>query len=196
MLRVNGVKEKYCFRKDLRTKNEINFSYAISSEHKEKLNVTLTSKGRKIYEAIYDPNQKEIPQAGKYYVEVEEGELELCFYPLEHKRYFISFDLLNAFEDKMLAELGSDGRMKDVLAEVRDIKKVFMDIEQHMKFKADGKFNHYMLLEKIINTVKNLSLLKLGIYFGFSLFQIIIIRKFFGTDKRVSTVQGAFSDGL
>ena len=52
------------------------------------------------------------------------------------------------------------------------------------------------ILNDIISSIKNLTFFKLGIVFLLSVFQIIVIQKFFGPDKRVSSVKGAFSDGL
>ena len=80
--------------------------------------------------------------------------------------------------------------------EVGDIKKVFGDIETNLKYAIDRKSRHFNILNDIISSIKNLTFFKLGIVFLLSVFQIIVIQKFFGPDKRVSSVKGAFSDGL
>ena len=81
-------------------------------------------------------------------------------------------------------------------AEVQDIKKVFQEIETNLKRGLDRKSRHFSILHDIIQSIKNFTFLKMAIVFLLSLFQIIVIQKFFGPDKRVSSVKGAFSDGL
>ena len=80
--------------------------------------------------------------------------------------------------------------------EVTDIRNVFQVIETNLKQGLDRKSRHLRILVDIIKSIKNLTFLKGLIVLLLTLFQIVVIQKFFGPDKRVTSVKGAFSDGL
>ena len=80
------------------------------------------------------------------------------------------------------------------LSDATEIQKTFQEIELNLKYTVDRKVQHTTILNDIINSIKNLTILKIVIVCLLSLFQVIVIQRFFGPDKRVSNIKGAFSD--
>ena len=181
--------------KKLYSEEQINLNFLVSSEKKEELDVKFKNddKGNILFQTLNDD------QSGWYQSPrpLPIGNYSLCFYPENNDEYFIRFELYDLFDGaKGLKELAKDKEFKQMGNEVGDIKKVFGDIETNLKYAIDRKSRHFNILNDIISSIKNLTFFKLGIVFLLSVFQIIVIQKFFGPDKRVSSVKGAFSDGL
>ncbi len=201
MVKVNGINKDYCFAYNVFIKTEMKISYSVASEHEEKFDVKVTNNNStELYFKHHMKkeqgrvNQK---QEGRTEFTIDKGRVELCFIPLEEKKqYLISFDMIISFSNEKIANLGTDEGMKNVLKEVKEIKGVIDELEVSLKHTADGKFNHLRVLGNILNSIKILSYLKIGMYLVFSVIQAFIIIKFFGPDKRVSKIMGAYSDGL
>ena len=195
MVKIEGSHGRYCFMKKLYSEEQINLNFLVSSEKKEELDVKFKNddKGNILFQTLNDD------QSGWYQSPrpLPIGNYSLCFYPKNNDEYFITFELYDLFDGaKGLKELAKDKEFKQMGNEVGDIKKIFGDIETNLKYAIDRKSRHFNILNDIISSIKNLTFFKLGIVFLLSVFQIIVIQKFFGPDKRVSSVKGAFSDGL
>lgn len=195
MVKIDSSQSKYCFKKKLYTEEQINLNFLVSSEKQEELDVKFINedKGNILFQTLNDD------QSGWYQSPrpLPSGNYSLCFYPKNKDEYFITFELYDLFDGaKGLKELAKDKEFKKMGSEVGDIKKIFGDIETNLKYAIDRKSRHFNILNDIISSIKNLTFFKLGIVFLLSVFQIIVIQKFFGPDKRVSSVKGAFSDGL
>ena len=79
---------------------------------------------------------------------------------------------------------------------VNELKASFQSFEKNFRFIVDRRTRHTTILTDIITSIKQLTFLKMAIILVLSVFQVIVIQRFFGPDKRVTTVKGAFSDGL
>ena len=195
MVKIDGAKDKYCFLKRLYDEEQVNLNFLVSSEKKEELNVYFINEDS--HTTLYETKYQD--QSGDYKSPkpLPVGNYSLCFYPRDRNQYFITFELYTLFEGSAgLKELAKDKEFKKMGAEVQDIKKVFQEIETNLKRGLDRKSRHFSILHDIIQSIKNFTFLKMAIVFLLSLFQIIVIQKIFGPDKRVSSVKGAFSDGL
>ena len=67
--------------------------------------------------------------------------------------------------------------------------KDYLMIEKNLKFIADRRNHHHTILQDVASSIKTISNIKILIIISLSLFQIFIVTKFFGTDKRVSTIK-------
>lgn len=195
MVKIDGIKDKYCFYKKIYDEEKINLSFMVSSEKKEELNVYFMNEDSR--KTIFETDYQQ--QSGEYKdkAPLPAGRYSLCFYPRDRNVYFISFELYSQFEGaSAFKELANDKEFKKMSSEVIDIRNVFQVIETNLKQGLDRKSRHLKILVDIINSIKNLTFLKGLIVLLLSLFQIVVIQKIFGPDKRVTSVKGAFSDGL
>ena len=69
----------------------------------------------------------------------------------------------------------------------------FQNIHSNARQINDRRFRHNKILNGIIVSIETLTLVKIGIVALLSLLQIYAITKFFGDDKRVTSVKGAFA---
>ena len=80
--------------------------------------------------------------------------------------------------------------------ELKAITGAFTEIENNARHINDRRFRHSKILSKIIKSIDDLTLMKIAVVAILSLLQVFIIRRFFGPDKRVSKVKGAYSTEL
>ena len=193
LIEINDIRTKYCFNKKLTEPDKITVNYLITSDKAEKLKVVFNSKELK--KVLFHEEGK---QSGEYKSEspLPKGTYTLCFYPQEKKVYHVSFELSSFLESGRIEEIAKDKDVKLMISDAIEIKQTFQVIEKNIKNSLDRTYRHNKTLDDIITSIKNLTLLKLSIVGILSVFQIIVIQRFFGPDKRVSTVKGAFSDGL
>lgn len=193
LIEINDTRTKYCFNKKLTEPDKIKVNYLITSDKAEKLKVVFDSKELK--KVLFHEEGK---QSGEYKSEspLPKGTYTLCFYPQEKKVYHVSFELSSFLESGRIEEIAKDKDVKLMISDAIEIKQTFQVIEKNIKNSLDRTYRHNKTLDDIITSIKNLTLLKLSIIGILSVFQIIVIQRFFGPDKRVSTVKGAFSDGL
>ena len=192
LLQISSSKSEYCFYKDLLEEDTIHLNYIISSEQSEKVEVVFKSSGdgKDLYV------EKEA-QNGEYKSEILPiGEYSLCFKSLESNEFFISFEFYSYNENGIVKELAQDKEVKQMSEGVNELKASFHSFEKNFRFIVDRRTRHTTILTDIITSIKQLTFLKMAIILVLSVFQVIVIQRFFGPDKRVTTVKGAFSDGL
>ena len=155
-----------------------------------KILVTSSGDGKDLYV------EKEA-QNGEYKSEILPiGEYSLCFKSLESNEFFISFEFYSYNENGIVKELAQDKEVKQMSEGVNELKASFQSFEKNFRFIVDRRTRHTTILTDIITSIKQLTFLKMAIILVLSVFQVIVIQRFFGPDKRVTTVKGAFSDGL
>lgn len=192
LLQISSSKSEYCFYKDLLEADTIHLNYIISSEQSERVEVYFnsTADGKALYV------EKEA-QNGEYKSEIlPMGEYSLCFKSLESNQFFISFEFYSYNENGIVKELAQDKEVKQMNEGVNELKASFQSFEKNFRFIVDRRTRHTAILTDIIASIKQLTFLKMAIILVLSVFQVIVIQRFFGPDKRVTTVKGAFSDGL
>ena len=192
LLKISSSKSEYCFYKDILEEDTIHLNFIISSEQSEKVEVVFKSSGdgKDLYV------EKEA-QNGEYKSEILPiGEYSLCFKSLESNEFFISFEFYSHNENGIVKELAQDKEVKQMSEGVNELKASFQSFEKNFRFIVDRRTRHTTILTDIITSIKQLTFLKMAIILVLSVFQVIVIQRFFGPDKRVTTVKGAFSDGL
>lgn len=192
LLQISSGKSEYCFYKDLVEEDTIHLNYIISSEQSEKVEVVFKSSGNG--KDLYVEKEA---QNGEYKSEILPiDEYSLCFKSLESNEFFISFEFYSYNENGIVKELAQDKEVKQMSEGVNELKASFQSFEKNFRFIVDRRTRHTTILTDIITSIKQLTFLKMAIILVLSVFQVIVIQRFFGPDKRVTTVKGAFSDGL
>ena len=192
LLQISSGKSEYCFYKDLVEEDTIHLNYIISSEQSEKVEVVFKSSGNG--KDLYVEKEA---QNGEYKSEILPiGEYSLCFKSLESNEFFISFEFYSYNENGIVKELAQDKEVKQMSEGVNELKASFQSFEKNFRFIVDRRTRHTTILTDIITSIKQLTFLKMAIILVLSVFQVIVIQRFFGPDKRVTTGKGAFSDGL
>ena len=193
-----GVKdhyEKYCFKKYIKVGDQITVSFAITSFPKELIHVDLAYQREKhdTKQMIYQVFDKDI---GNYKSQkpLEEGYYELCFYSKKGKEYYASMEFYTLFEDHNLKEMATDKEIKTINKDIKEMEEAFDRIQINARHLNDRKYWHSSILKDLTESIKRLTYLKIFSIAVLSAFQIYIIQKFFGPEKRVSSIKGAFSD--
>ena len=191
-VKINGKQKDYCFTKTIyETEDTMKIFFLISSGKTEQVNVTFKNKDGKI---LY---QEVTRQRGEYQTDVlPSGEYTLCFSPRNTNEYYISFDMQIAGDSTVTKDLAKDKEVKGIKNGVVDLEKLFNDFEKNLKFIVDRRNHHHTILKDVVGSIKTISAIKILIIISLSLFQVFIITKFFGTDKRVSTVKAGSNDIL
>ena len=190
-IKVNGKQKDYCFTKTISRKEDtIKLFYLISSGKSERLDVILKNKEGKII--FIDQNN----QKGEYLSDVlPPGEYTLCFDPRQATEYYISFDMQFGSET-ITQDLAKDKEIKSIKNGVIELENYFDDFEKNLKFIMDRRNHHHTILQNIVGSIKKISSIKIFIIICVSLFQVFIITRFFGTDKRVSNIKAGNKDFL
>ena len=191
--KVSGEKKQYCFTKTLLEDDIITLNFVVSSESPENIRTTLINIDKNTI--IFEEKETDY---GSYKSEEGEdsGKYELCFYPLNDHKYYISFDFYISSEEGIINELAQDKDIQEMGEELKAVTSAFIEIESNSRHINDRRYRHNKILRKIIHSVDNLTLIKITVVTLLSLLQICIIRRFFGPDKRVSKVKGAYSTEL
>jgi hypothetical protein len=165
--------------------------FLISSGRTEQLNVTFKNKEGKI---LY---QEVTRQRGEYQTDVlPQGDYTLCFSPRTSNQYYISFDMQLSSDSAVTKDLAKDKEVKGIKNGVLDLEKLFNDFEKNLKFIVDRRNHHHTILQDIVGSIKIISGIKILIIILLSIFQVFIITKFFGNNKRVSTIRPRDSKDL
>ena len=191
-LKVNGKQKDYCFTKTIYdVEDTMKIFFLISSGKTEQLNVILKDQEGKI---LY---QEVTRQRGEYQTDVlPQGDYTLCFSPRTNNQYYISFDLQIASDSTLTKDLAKDKEVKGIKNGVLDLEKLFNDFEKNLKFIVDRRNHHHTILKDVVGSIKTISAIKILIIILLSIFQVFIITKFFGTNKRVSTIKAGSKDLL
>ena len=193
-----GVKdkyEKYCFKKYIYKGDQITLSFVITSFPKELIHVEFTHQKTKHDEKkiIYQVNEKD---QGSYKSSnpEDEGYYELCFFSKKGKDIYVSMEYYTLYEDHNIKQIATDKEIKTINNDINEMKNAFDKIKSNARHLNSRKYRHIHLLNNLIESIKRLTYLKIFFVAVFSAFQIYVIQKFFGPDKRVSSIKGAFSD--
>ena len=184
-VKINGRQKDYCFTKSIyENEDTMKIFFLISSGRTEQLNVTFKNKEGKI---LY---QEVTRQRGEYQTDVlPQGDYTLCFSPRTSNQYYISFDMQLSSDSAVTKDLAKDKEVKGIKNGVLDSKKSFNDFEKNLKFIVDRRNHHHTILQDIVGSIKIISGIKILIIILLSIFQVFIITKFFGTNKRVITIR-------
>jgi hypothetical protein len=190
LLLIQNSKKRYCFTKEIVEEEDyIEVSYIISSSKKESIFVILTKK--KENKILFQQDRK---QSGNYKSEVLElGIYELCFYPNTKSDFYLSFEFYSYQETGVIKDLAIDKEFKNMSLGVQQLKLAINEFDKNLGFLTDRRSRHHIILTNMIDSIKKLSYIKIIILVLLSLFQIFIIQRFFGKDKRVTKLPGAFS---
>ena len=191
---VNDRYEKYCFNKYVTAGDQITLSFVITSYPKELINADFTYSKEKhsTKAAIYQVTNKD---SGNYKSQnPKEGYYELCFYSKKGKEYQVSMEFYTLFEEHNLKEMATDKDFKNINKDVQELKNDIEKMQANARHLIDRKYWHNSILSKLTNSIKRLTYLKMFCIAVLSIFQIYVVQKFFGPDKRVSSIKGAFSD--
>ena len=192
---IPDKKEKYCFTKYIHKGDHITISFMDASAPKELIHASLTYQKDKnsIKQKIYDVNEKE---SGDYNSQnpTEEGYYELCFYSQKGKNLYLNMEFFTLYEEHDIKKVATDKEIKTFNNDIKEIRDVVDKIETNARHLNTRKYNHLNVLEQYINSIKRLTYLKIFAVALLSLFQIYVVQKFFGPDKRVSTIKGIFSE--
>ena len=191
-IKINSYQKDYCFTKTIyQTEDTIKLSFLISSGKKEQVNVTFKNKdGKLLYQEIYK-------QRDEYTTDVlPSGDYTLCFTPRSNSQFYITFDMQVASDSSVTKDLAKDKEVKGIKSGVIDLENLFNDFEKNLKFIVDRRNHHHSILKDVIGSIKTITAIKILIIISLSLFQIFIITKFFGSDKRVSTIKAGTKDFL
>jgi len=191
-VKVNGKQKDYCFTKSIYDEEDtMKIFFLISSGRTEQLNVVFKNEQGKI---LY---QEVTRQRGEYQSDViPRGDYTLCFSPRTTNEYYISFDMQLSEESAVSKDLAKDKEVKGIKNGVVDLEKLFNDFEKNLKFIVDRRNHHHTILKDIVGSIKTISAIKILIIVLLSIFQVFIITKFFGTNKRVSTIKAGSKDLL
>ena len=184
-VKINGKQKDYCFTKSIYdVEDTIKIFFLISSGKTEQLNVIFKNKEGKI---LY---QEVTRQRGEYQSDVlPQGDYTLCFSPRNSNQYYVSFDIQVASDSDLTKDLAKDKEVKGIKNGVLDLEKLFNDFEKNLKFIVDRRNHHHSILEDVVGSIKKISAIKILIIILVSIFQVFIITKFFGTNKRVSAIK-------
>ena len=191
-VKMNGKQKDYCFTKSIYDEEDtMKIFFLISSGRTEQLNVVFKNEQGKI---LY---QEVTRQRGEYQSDViPRGDYTLCFSPRTTNEYYISFDMQLSEESAVSKDLAKDKEVKGIKNGVVDLEKLFNDFEKNLKFIVDRRNHHHTILQDIVGSIKIISGIKILIIILLSIFQVFIITKFFGNDKRVSAIRPGNKDIL
>ena len=191
---VKDTYEKYCFNKYITEGDQLTVSYVITSYPKELINADLTYSKEKngSKNIIYQEKNKEYGNFKSQ--KPSEGYYDLCFYSKKGKEYYVSMEFYTLFEEHNYKEMATDKDIKTINREIKELKNDFDNFNSHARYIIDRQYFHRSMLTKLTNSIKRMTYLKIFCIAVLSIFQIYIIQKFFGPDKRISSIKGGFSD--
>ena len=191
-IKVNGRQSNYCFTKIINEKEDsIKIFYLISSINKENIYIRLQNKEGK---DLYFETKK---QKDEYITDVlPSGEYTLCFEPRTANKYYITFDMQLTSDSSVNQDLANDKEVKNIKNGVLDLDNLFNEFEKNLKFIVDKRNHHYTILKNAVESLKNITFIKIIIIISLSAFQVFIITKFFKKEKRVSNIKAGNKDFL
>ena len=124
------------------------------------------------------------------------GEYTLCFEPRTANKYYITFDMQLTSDSSVNQDLANDKEVKNIKNGVLDLDNLFNEFEKNLKFIVDKRNHHYTILKNAVESLKNITFIKIIIIISLSAFQVFIITKFFKKEKRVSNIKAGNKDFL
>ncbi len=187
MFSVEKFKREYCFSKEISLKDQrITFNFATIGEKKEFVDTILKQ---------VTPNKKDLystskSETGEFKTNpLTPGKYNLCFYPYSTNNFQISFNFQSSEEDEDIRNIATDTQMKEIKGKIEEIKNGMKLMERNSNSLIDRKFTHFLYLSNYISQIKTLTFVKVIIVALISFFQIFVIKKMFGDDKRISKIQ-------
>ena len=187
MFGVQKFQREYCFSKEINSEDErITFNYATIGEKKQYVDAVLRQLTPKRKD-IYSTSKSE---SGEFKTNpLSRGKYHLCFYPYSTDSFSITFNFQTSEEEGDIKNIATDTQLKEIQSKIEDIKKGIRSIENNENTLISTKFTHFLYLSDYIRQIKNLTLIKICIIGAISLFQIYVIQKMFGEDKRMSQIK-------
>ena len=179
--------KEYCFYKNLASDNQtISFNFACTGDGKEYVDVSFGQ---------ISPMKKELHSFSKSEYGnfksnlLNEGKYKLCFYTYSSNSYYIWFTYQTSEEDGDIKDIATDSELKEIRNKVKDINEGLKNIRHTSNNLVSKKFTHFLYLCDYVWQIKLLTFAKILIVGLMSLFQIYVIQKMFGEDKRMSQIK-------
>jgi len=178
---------EYCFYKNVLSDNQtISFNFACTGDGKEYIDVTL-SQISPVKKDIHSFSKSEY---GNFKTNLlNEGKYKLCFYPYSTNSYYVWFTYQTSEEDGDIKDIATDSELKEIREKVKDISEGLKNIRHTSNNLISKKFTHFLYLCDYVWQIKLLTFAKILIVGLMSLFQIYVIQKMFGEDKRMSQIK-------
>lgn len=190
-LKMDGKQKKYCFLKSIyQSQDSLKISYLVSSLGAERVDILVTEKftGREIYRSRNRDN-------GNYQTPLlNSGDYELCIYPHSQNKFYVTFDFSSQTQSSVLNGLAVDKEVKNMEYGVLELDRLFKNFQEQLNFIIDRRNHHTTILSEIVGEIKIISTIKILILICLSVFQVFVIKKFFGTEKRVTKIKGTFGN--
>ena len=184
---VQKYQREYCFSKEITLNDQrITFNYWTIGEKKEYVDAVLRQMTPKRKD-IYSTSKSEMAEFKTN--PLMPGKYNLCFYPYSTDPFSISFNYQSSEEDGDSKDIATDTQFKEIKSKMEDIKKGIKTLENNSHKLIDRKFIHFIYLSDYISQIKILTFVKIIIVGLISLFQIYVIRRMFGDDKRMSQIK-------
>ena len=186
MFKTEKSLREYCFFKTINSNDQfIFFNFASIGEKKEVVQAVLRqlTPERKV---IHSLSQSE---PGFYKTNpLQSGKYDLCFYPTSTNIFSINFNFYSS-EDGEFSNIATDTQFKVMKVKMDDINIKMTTLENNAHNLVNTKFSHFLYLSDYIREIKFLTFIKILIVAIVSIFQIYVIQKMFGDDKRMSTIK-------
>ena len=193
MFHITQYYSQYCFSKQLKEDNQkISYNYVTIGEKKEFINITLKQVA---------PYKKEIHstsflEANEYISpNLNKGKYILCFISNSKNEYKISFNFQTTEEDGNIKNIATDEQLKKLREKMENIKTGMNNLENNANNYMNIQYTHFMYLNNHLKQIKNLTFTKVIVIGFIVLFQIYVIQKMLGDDKRVSKIKTNDSNG-
>ena len=187
MFEVQKSQREYCFSKTIDASSQrINYHFQTMGESKENINSAL----RQISPVRKDIHITSNSESGQFNSgPLEPGKYKLCFYPFSTNEFSVTFTFQTSEEDGVFKDLATDTQMKKMREKLDEIEKGIIHIQNDGNNLLTRKFINFKYLNNYIRQIKILTFVKIAIVGLISLFQIYVIQKMFGDDKRMSQIK-------
>ena len=85
--------------------------------------------------------------------------------------------------------IATDTQLKNIAQKIKQIKNGFNNLENNSNNLMNNKYFHLSYLYKYLKQIKNLTFAKIIVIGSVTLFQIYVIQKMFGEDKRIRKIK-------
>ena len=187
MFGIQKYQREYCFFKYINSTNQrISYNFQTVGEKQERIDTIL----RQI-----TPNKKDIystsnTERGEFITNIlNPGKYNLCFYPYSSNTFSVTFNFQTSEEEGDYKNVATDTSLKKVREKIDEIEKGMNNIYFDSNTLLTRRLFNFIYLNNYISQIKLLTFVKIGIVGLISLFQIYVIQKMFGEDKRMSKIK-------
>lgn len=187
----DGKKPPVCFKKYVKDNDKLTFSFVLSTDSKQTVNVELkeiTTNTTLYFNGNIDKGHY------RSNTPLKNGIYRLCFFASNKDKSMVSMEFYTLYEDSGIKALASDNQVKNIGKDIQEITSSFQTIVTNAKYLYDRRWSHLVNLRNIIGSIKIYTVLKFVVVAVLSGFQVYVIKKFFGEEKRVSNIKGGFSN--